>query len=51
MRYYITYTSSTDGDCCSVWTDANSTREAIENVRSEYWDVKEIITCYAKDRR
>ena len=43
MRYYVTYTSSTDNDCCTVWTEASSKREAIENVKDEYWDVKEII--------
>lgn len=43
MVYYITYTSSSDHDCCSVWTEADSKEEAIRNVRSEYWDIEEII--------
>lgn len=44
-RYKITYISSTDDDCCSVWTEADSPSEAKQNILSEYWDVKEIIIC------
>ena len=45
-KYYVTYTSSIDHDCCTVWTEANSKQEAIDDVRSEYWDIEEIIDCY-----
>ena len=48
MTYYVTYTSSTDHDCCTVWTEANSKQEAISNVKSEYWDVEEIIEVRAR---
>ena len=41
--YYITYRSSTDGDCCAVWTNANSKDEAIDDVKSEYWDIETIL--------
>ncbi len=41
--YYITYRSSTDHDCCTVWTNANSKEEAIAEVKSEYWDIEEIL--------
>lgn len=41
--YYITYISSTDHDCCTVWTEADSKAEARSNVESEYWDIEEII--------
>ena len=42
--YYITYISSSDHDCCTVWTEANSPEEARSNVESEYWDIDEIIS-------
>ena len=42
-KYYVTYRSSTDHDCCTVWTNARSKQEAIEDVKSEYWDVESII--------
>ena len=41
--YYITYISKTDGDCCTVWTEAMSREDAVDNIESEYWDVDEII--------
>ena len=43
MVYYIDYISSTDNDVCHVWTEANSKEQAIDNIKSEYWDIKEII--------
>ena len=43
-KYEITYISKTDGDCCSVWCNANSPEEAADYVMSEYWDVEEIIS-------
>ena len=42
--YYITYISSSDHDCYTVWTEANSPEEARSNVKSEYWDIEEIIS-------
>lgn len=44
-KYKVTYISSTDDDCCSVWTIANSPEEAKRNVKREYWDIKEIVIC------
>lgn len=44
-KYKITYISSTDDDSCSVWTTANSAEEAKQNIKREYWDIKEIIMC------
>jgi len=45
-KYRVIYRSSSDNDCTSVWTEAQTREEAIEDVRSEYWDIKEIIDCY-----
>lgn len=42
-KFKVTYISKSDDDCCSVWCYANSKREAIEDTKQEYWDVKEII--------
>lgn len=47
-KYIVKYISSTDDDVCGVWTTANSEKEAIQNVRDEYWDIKEIVDCYVK---
>lgn len=46
--WYITYISSSDNDCCTVWTKANSKQDAIDYVKSEYWDVKKIIEAYSE---
>ncbi len=43
MVYKVSYISSMDGDCCSVWVEASSVEEAKENVRNEHWDVEEVI--------
>ena len=32
-------------DLAKVWVTANSREEAIRKVRSEYWDIEEIIDC------
>lgn len=45
-RFRITYISSYDDDCTSVWTYADSKAEAISYVKCEYHDIKEIIDCY-----
>jgi len=47
-KFKVVYESNTDHDCCSVWTYANSREEAIDNVKSEYWDIERIIECYEK---
>lgn len=46
--YYVTYKSTTDGDCCTVWTNANSKQQAIDYTKSEYWDVGDIIEVIEK---
>lgn len=46
-KYNITYISSTDNDVCHVWTEARNREEAISYVKQEYWDVEEIVDCYA----
>lgn len=46
--YYITYRSSSDHDCTTVWTKASSEEDAIDYVKSEYWDIEEILDVYTK---
>ncbi len=43
-KYIITYISSMDGDCCKVWTEAESANDAITDTKREYWDVDRIIS-------
>lgn len=43
MKYKVSYISTMDGDCCSVWVEANNKEEARERVYDEHWDVEEII--------
>lgn len=43
MVYKVSYISTMDGDCCSVWVEADSVNEAKEKVRDEHWDVEEVI--------
>ena len=43
MTYFVTYISSIDDDCCTVWTEASSKEEAKESVFNEYQDIKEIL--------
>ena len=42
-KYYVDYISSTDHDICHVWTMADSASQAESDVRSEYWDIEEIV--------
>ena len=42
-KYYVTYRSSTDHDCCTIWTNARSAQDAINYAKSEYWDIEEIL--------
>ena len=41
-KWKVNYTT-TEGDSCSVWEEAETREEAESNVRNEYWDVKEIV--------
>lgn len=43
MKYYVSYYTK-DGDYSKVWVNADSASEAESEVRSEYWDVDEIIS-------
>ena len=45
-KYIVKYISISDNDLCSVWISATSKEDAKREVRNEYWDVKEIISCY-----
>lgn len=42
MKYYVSYNTK-DGDYTTVWVNADSASEAESEVRSEYWDVDEIV--------
>ena len=44
MVYYVDYISSSDHDVCHVWIEAESQDLAESNVRSEYWDIEEILS-------
>lgn len=46
MKRYIVYYHDNSGDLSHVWTEASSKEEAIQNVKSEYWDCKEIVDVY-----
>ncbi|MBO7617312.1 MAG: hypothetical protein J6T22_09360 [Bacteroidales bacterium] len=41
-KYYIDYRDK-GGELCHVWCEADSPEDAERFVRSEYWDVDEII--------
>lgn len=43
MKQYIVKYNSTRGDLCSVWISAESREDAKRKVRSEYWDIKDIV--------
>lgn len=45
-KYHVCYKSTTDGDCCTVWTLARDPEEAAQIISHEYWDVGEIIEVY-----
>lgn len=44
MDWKVYYKPKGD-DLAKVWVTANSREEAIRKVRSEYWDIEEIIDC------
>lgn len=43
MKTYIVKYTTTDGDLCSVWVEANSIEDAKAKARSEYWDIEGIL--------
>lgn len=45
-RWYITYRSS-DNDISRIWLTATSKEQAISEAKREYWDIEEIIDCWA----
>lgn len=44
-KFYIDYIDKSD-DICHVWTNARDAQEALSSVKSEYWDIKEIVQIY-----
>ena len=44
-KYIVKYISKSD-DLCSVWVSSTSKEDAKREVCNEYWDVKEIVSCY-----
>lgn len=44
-KFIVKYIDKND-DLSSVWVTANSKEEAKREAKREYWDIKEIITCY-----
>ena len=45
MKKYIVKYIDNDGDLCSVWVEADSIQDAKLQVKREYWDIKEIVSC------
>lgn len=43
MKRWIVCYEDKCGDISKVWTSAETEENAIEDVKSEYWDIKEII--------
>ena len=43
MKKWIICYEDKSGDTSKVWTEAETQQDAIDYVKSEYWDVKEII--------
>lgn len=46
MKKWIVCYADKSGDTSKVWTEAYSKEDAINDVKSEYWDIDEIIYCY-----
>lgn len=44
-KWYVDYMDK-GGDLCHVWVEADSKDDAISQVRSEYWDIDEIISVH-----
>ena len=45
MKYYVDYMDK-GGDLVHIWTFADSKEDAINQVRSEYWDIDEIVSVH-----
>ena len=46
MKKWIICYEDKRGDTSSVWTSADTEEEALDYIRSEYWDINEIIYCH-----
>ena len=46
MKRWIVCYADKDGDISKVWTFAETEEDAIEDVKHEYWNIKEVIYCY-----
>ena len=46
MKKWIICYADKSGDTSKVWTEANTKEDAIRDVKSEYWDIKEIVYCH-----
>lgn len=42
MKWTVCYADKS-GDTSKVWTEAETKQDAVNNVKSEYWDIDEII--------
>jgi hypothetical protein len=45
MKKWIVCYEDKYGDTSKVWTSAETEEDAIADVKSEYWDIEEIIYC------
>ena len=45
MKSWKIYYRDKSGDTSKCWTEAETKEDAIHYVRSEYWDIDEIISC------
>lgn len=43
MKRWIVCYEDKEGDISKVWTSAETKEDAINDVESEYWDIKKII--------
>lgn len=46
MKKWIICYEDKHGDTSKVWTSAETEDDAIDYIRSEYWDINEIIYCH-----
>lgn len=46
MKKWIICYADKSGDTSKVWTEAETKQDAIADVKSEYWDINEIIYCH-----
>ena len=45
MKSWKIYYRDKSGDTSKCWTEAETKEDAIDYVRSEYWDIDKIISC------